>query len=97
MSKFFKNFKKFVKNTRQDRIYKDGLRLPDTPENLKTYGIPLYGMHIDEVIKSPIDIEILIDQNCKLQFQLVFFGFQKFLSCFYNSVKHLISPYRNLV
>ena len=72
MSKFFKNFKKFVKNSRQDRIYKDGLKLPDTPENLKTYGIPLYGMHIDEVIKK---IETTIEkpqerkQNIKTKYR----------------------------
>ena len=72
MSKFFKNFKKFVKNSRQDRIYKHGLKLPDTPENLKTYGIPLYGMHIDEVIKK---IETTIEkpqerkQNIKTKYR----------------------------
>ncbi len=36
MSLFFKKFKKFVKNAPQDGIYKEGQKLPDSPEKLKT-------------------------------------------------------------
>jgi len=58
MNRFFKKFKKIVKNARQDRIYKDGKKLPDSPENLKTYGIPLYGygIPIEEVKKTIKDL-----------------------------------------
>jgi len=55
MNRFFKKFKKFVKNSRQDRIYKERGQLPDTQQNLKTYGIPLYGYGIpNEKVKKPI-------------------------------------------
>ena len=57
MSTFFKKFKKFVKNARQDRIYKEGKKLPDSPENLKTYGIPLYGIPIDDIKKTIKEIK----------------------------------------
>ena len=36
MSLFFKKFKKFVKNAPQDGIYKEGQKLPDSPEKFKT-------------------------------------------------------------
>ena len=57
MSTFFKKFKKFVKNARQDRIYKEGKKLPDIPENLKTYGIPLYGIPIEDIKKTIKEIK----------------------------------------
>ena len=57
MSTFFKKFKKFVKNSRQDRVYKEGKKLPDSPENLKTYGIPLYGIPIEDIKKTIKEIK----------------------------------------
>ena len=57
MSTFFTKFKKFVKNSRQDRVYKEGKKLSDSPENLKTYGIPLYGIPIEDIKKTIKEIK----------------------------------------